>query len=107
MGIVSSLGLKSSNHFALASVASLKDRKSTRLNSSHDQISYAVFCLKKKKKIVVVLHPPLDLVLVGGEVAAREKLEGGGSLGRVHDHERPFATPALIEFAVVLAVQVR
>src|SRR5206468_11434771 len=27
-----------------------KDRKSTRLNSSHDQISYAVFCLKKKTK---------------------------------------------------------
>src|SRR2546421_6762142 len=27
-----------------------KDRKSTRLNSSHDQISYAVFCLKKKKQ---------------------------------------------------------
>src|SRR2546421_5839123 len=27
----------------------LRDRKSTRLNSSHDQISYAVFCLKKKK----------------------------------------------------------
>ena len=26
------------------------DRKSTRLNSSHDQISYAVFCLKKKKQ---------------------------------------------------------
>src|SRR2546428_7034283 len=31
------------------------DRKSTRLNSSHDQISYAVFCLKKKKK-THVLH---------------------------------------------------
>src|SRR5206468_10057626 len=27
-----------------------RDRKSTRLNSSHDQISYAVFCLKKKNK---------------------------------------------------------
>src|SRR2546428_8553554 len=27
-----------------------QDRKSTRLNSSHDQISYAVFCLKKKKQ---------------------------------------------------------
>src|SRR3989440_3895090 len=27
-----------------------EDRKSTRLNSSHDQISYAVFCLKKKKQ---------------------------------------------------------
>src|SRR5688572_31178296 len=29
-----------------------RDRKSTRLNSSHSQISYAVFCLKKKKKII-------------------------------------------------------
>src|SRR2546430_10508372 len=28
-----------------------RDRKSTRLNSSHSQISYAVFCLKKKKKL--------------------------------------------------------
>src|SRR5689334_23958340 len=28
----------------------VKDRKSTRLNSSHSSISYAVFCLKKKKK---------------------------------------------------------
>src|SRR3989440_1038298 len=34
--------------FALLVVA-FADRKSTRLNSSHDQISYAVFCLKKKK----------------------------------------------------------
>src|SRR2546430_6920931 len=34
------------------------DRKSTRLNSSHSQISYAVFCLKKKKKITaeVTVH---------------------------------------------------
>src|SRR2546430_12426936 len=32
-----------------ASVGGIKDRKSTRLNSSHSQISYAVFCLKKKK----------------------------------------------------------
>src|SRR2546421_6627302 len=30
-------------------VDEVQDRKSTRLNSSHDQISYAVFCLKKKK----------------------------------------------------------
>src|SRR5258707_9598100 len=30
--------------------AALRDRKSTRLNSSHANISYAVFCLKKKKK---------------------------------------------------------
>src|SRR2546427_8178039 len=31
-------------------IATKLDRKSTRLNSSHSQISYAVFCLKKKKK---------------------------------------------------------
>src|SRR2546430_9736018 len=31
------------------------DRKSTRLNSSHSQISYAVFCLKKKKKTKEIL----------------------------------------------------
>src|SRR2546427_1254166 len=30
------------------------DRKSTRLNSSHSQISYAVFCLKKKKKNITI-----------------------------------------------------
>src|SRR5438874_9363875 len=40
----------------------LGDRKSTRLNSSHVEISYAVFCLKKKKKKVSVksgaLKPP-------------------------------------------------
>src|SRR3989440_2480849 len=33
-----------------STAATWTDRKSTRLNSSHDQISYAVFCLKKKKK---------------------------------------------------------
>src|SRR5688572_30954277 len=34
-----------------------EDRKSTRLNSSHSQISYAVFCLKKKKKTnITILH---------------------------------------------------
>src|SRR5690554_7570014 len=40
------------NHILLAVCAQLKgqDRKSTRLNSSHVRISYAVFCLKKKKK---------------------------------------------------------
>src|SRR2546427_9183854 len=31
-----------------------EDRKSTRLNSSHSQISYAVFCLKKKKKQLII-----------------------------------------------------
>src|SRR3989449_11489102 len=31
-----------------------EDRKSTRLNSSHGYISYAVFCLKKKKNIIII-----------------------------------------------------
>src|SRR2546430_10220513 len=35
---------------AMPSADLAPDRKSTRLNSSHSQISYAVFCLKKKKK---------------------------------------------------------
>src|SRR5688572_32707942 len=35
---------------------SVTDRKSTRLNSSHSQISYAVFCLKKKKKLNIDIH---------------------------------------------------
>src|SRR5207244_11103853 len=34
----------------IATEATVRDRKSTRLNSSHQIISYAVFCLKKKKK---------------------------------------------------------
>src|SRR3712207_7565232 len=36
-----------------------QDRKSTRLNSSHANISYAVFCLKKKKKHTLFLIPIL------------------------------------------------
>src|SRR5688572_31838426 len=36
-----------------------QDRKSTRLNSSHSQISYAVFCLKKKKKQTQITCPHL------------------------------------------------
>src|SRR2546427_3779355 len=42
------------DHRALAPHAAgdpSRDRKSTRLNSSHSQISYAVFCLKKKKEV--------------------------------------------------------
>src|SRR2546422_3054981 len=36
------------------------DRKSTRLNSSHGYISYAVFCLKKKKQLTWIPHPRCD-----------------------------------------------
>src|SRR2546427_4876205 len=41
------------------------DRKSTRLNSSHSQISYAVFCLKKKRR----KKPTIEIVLYDGKSA--------------------------------------
>src|SRR5947209_10459607 len=40
-----------------ASELALEDRKSTRLNSSHANISYAVFCLKKKKQRKLNIEP--------------------------------------------------
>src|SRR5256886_11475436 len=46
-------GLLATGDTAAARVAA-EDRKSTRLNSSHSQISYAVFCLKKKKNINIL-----------------------------------------------------
>src|SRR2546421_82357 len=57
------------------SPGSRPDRKSTRLNSSHDQISYAVFCLKKKKKDI---HCMLEL---RRELIRRKKLDGGPLVG--------------------------
>src|SRR5260221_7787907 len=48
------------------------DRKSTRLNSSHTVISYAVFCLKKKKKTGVALADIQEIV------AKNEKIRPNG-----------------------------
>src|SRR2546427_7107577 len=48
--ILSSRGAKISKAADYLFLTIAADRKSTRLNSSHSQISYAVFCLKKKKK---------------------------------------------------------
>src|SRR5438874_5847625 len=42
--------LPAASAFTAVALAARRDRKSTRLNSSHVEISYAVFCLKKKKK---------------------------------------------------------
>src|SRR2546421_1496841 len=52
----------------------MSDRKSTRLNSSHDQISYAVFCLKKKKKKRSHAHRGRDFTFVyAGHVLTRQQ----------------------------------
>src|SRR2546427_2490647 len=55
--------LMASHSFPLPFYRSLEepDRKSTRLNSSHSQISYAVFCLKKKK--IKLDYPPIYVAL--------------------------------------------
>src|SRR5256885_5506323 len=63
-------------HHALAALGQVEDRKSTRLNSSHLVISYAVFCLKKKK------------------IIARQTWNGGHpptSRGSMYTANRPFA----------------
>src|SRR2546430_13109519 len=49
------IGINTSKGLSCPDGATVSDRKSTRLNSSHSQISYAVFCLKKKNDSV---HTP-------------------------------------------------
>src|SRR5437868_15147993 len=50
-GVPPAIG-KACEHSFVGGPEAIQDRKSTRLNSSHVSISYAVFCLKKKKKII-------------------------------------------------------
>src|SRR3712207_8859644 len=58
--LVVDLGLAAGAHLVVAALElearAGQDRKSTRLNSSHANISYAVFCLKKKKTIAIVVE---------------------------------------------------
>src|SRR3989440_926569 len=62
------------------------DRKSTRLNSSHDQISYAVFCLKKKKKVDDTQKlDPLGDIDNTGLYFATQAIDGH-TLDAVHAH---------------------
>src|SRR2546421_3905143 len=60
-----------------------RDRKSTRLNSSHDQISYAVFCLKKKKKelLTQVLSSTLIASLAAGQQVITSVATSSGPCG--------------------------
>src|SRR2546430_3784062 len=57
--------MRAANHtHTAASPRPTRDRKSTRLNSSHSQISYAVFCLKKKNNHNEDGHVDRDLVIL-------------------------------------------
>src|SRR5256886_4450894 len=60
-----SLGSIIGSGWLLGALNAAEDRKSTRLNSSHSQISYAVFCLKKKK---TSLRPRTFVVALWGAV---------------------------------------
>src|SRR5258708_26031020 len=67
IGQVPPLGLDVGMAYLVPDLGALADRKSTRLNSSHQIISYAVFCLKKKKKttyVTIVTHNVVDFARV-------------------------------------------
>src|SRR3989440_1956627 len=49
------------------------DRKSTRLNSSHDQISYAVFCLKKKRTRLNSSHDQISYAVFCSKKKTKQK----------------------------------
>src|SRR5437868_12624155 len=49
-------GDRGEDQLRMVRIDAARDRKSTRLNSSHVSISYAVFCLKKKKKAIACRH---------------------------------------------------
>src|SRR2546429_1441038 len=82
--------------YASATGKSPRDRKSTRLNSSHGYISYAVFCLKKKKND----HTPSSLLAPRGVDAADSILAPAASNTKrlsTIDHYQPPAEPRPLE----------
>src|SRR5690349_23013506 len=57
-------GCSGNAHLAATAFAVWIDRKSTRLNSSHVEISYAVFCLKKKNIIITINYVHIFVIFV-------------------------------------------
>src|SRR5256886_2979915 len=77
-------------------LATVRDRKSTRLNSSHSQISYAVFCLKKKKTSMLLLHrlPPSRELGASSSRAHPPVTSSAGQVRRRHAPTHPRRGPA-------------
>src|SRR5256886_13625451 len=81
------------------------DRKSTRLNSSHSQISYVVFCLKKKVKMAAESRVPAmywtsDYMEVGGLMSYAESLNdlgrrAAGYVDRILKRAKPADLPVV------------
>src|SRR3989440_475650 len=74
------------------SVVCNRDRKSTRLNSSHDQISYAVFCLKKKKNLGNGTLVPSASVSITHARAPRTHILMGSRAIKLHAEATPADT---------------
>src|SRR5437762_7439557 len=72
--------MRSSGNFRQKATTASTDRKSTRLNSSHRCISYAVFCLKKKTRSVGA-HDPDELALVDGDADSADRADAAAGLG--------------------------
>src|SRR2546421_4046965 len=72
------------------------DRKSTRLNSSHDQISYAVFCLKKKKN--TINHSTAELREVLALTSCKHRLTQTDSHGMLQ--QRSITKPLLQQTSI-------
>src|ERR1041385_6748685 len=77
------------------------DRKSTRLNSSHGYISYAVFCLKKNNKIDTKGQSPTSSCVRSGFRAEALAHEPAGSCELLHERfaRRPAASPVFFKWA--------
>src|SRR5436305_3856564 len=100
------MGVQNSLEFSRLSLpppAPLPDRKSTRLNSSHVRISYAVFCLKKKTDDRAGVGPPPR-----GQPARQAEHQEEGDLrdgagvdaGRVADGDPPLARALQVDALV-------
>src|SRR6516225_7873480 len=76
-----------------------RDRKSTRLNSSHMSISYAVFCLKKKNDAagLLLLYHPVDVREARGHRESSEELGRGDMPVYVDGHDFFFNDSATTE----------
>src|SRR6202140_619065 len=98
----------------LTPVSARSDRKSTRLNSSHIPISYAVFCLKKKKTPGIIEHsstpysapPPTTASIFGPSPARRlfrvpaAALEAAPATFAVHFFFKDRATPEIFPLSL-------
>src|SRR2546430_5876925 len=109
MAIVSVLGSVASIAifpFSRGGMNASGDRKSTRLNSSHSQISYAVFCLKKKHRESILAQAPqnifFDAVIVGDHAIAHRRQRLPDHVLRAYTGHRPACAQPIVAVPFIL-----